>query len=164
MMPFRTLSMILLGVLMMTSAQAFTLTSQDFTHNDKIPDLFTCHGKDVSPTLSWTGAPDKTQSFVLIMDDPDAPRGTWVHWVIYNIPASTSSFAQGKQAGIGGTNSWDKQTYGGPCPPSGTHHYQFTLYALDTMLTLPSPASLQQITEAMRPHILGSTQLIGLYP
>jgi hypothetical protein len=114
--------------------------------------------------LAWSGAPKETKSYVLIMDDPDAPLGTWVHWVIYNIPGTTQGFAQGTQEGIGGTNSWGKQVYGGPCPPKGVHHYGFKLYALDNMLEIPTPASLDAIIDAMKPFVIAETQLTGLYP
>ncbi|MFI4957396.1 MAG: YbhB/YbcL family Raf kinase inhibitor-like protein [Gammaproteobacteria bacterium] len=146
----------------MSQATAFTLNSPDF--DGHIPDKFTCHGGDTSPALTWENAPANTQSFVLIVDDPDAPVRTWVHWVVYNIPGSVTEFDQGNQQGIGGTNTWGNQNYGGPCPPSGTHHYHFKLYALDTMLDLPNPASLNQIMKAMKSHVLDQAELIGLYP
>jgi Raf kinase inhibitor-like YbhB/YbcL family protein len=146
----------------MSQATAFTLKSADF--DGHIPDKFTCHGGDTSPALSWENAPSNTQSFVLIMDDPDAPVGTWIHWVIYNIPASVTGFEQGQQDGVGGLNTWGNQHYGGPCPPSGTHHYHFKLFALDTMLNLDEPAALKDVQKAMNGHVLDNADLIGLYP
>lgn len=149
----------------MGTAIAFNLTSQDIHNGGNIPERFTCHGKDISPSLAWEGAPSQTQSFVLIMEDPDAPGGTWLHWIVYNIPSIVLGFSQGERQGIGAINSWGKQGYGGPCPPSGVHHYHFKLYALDTLLHLASsPANLEQVQEAMKGHILGTAELIGLYP
>ena len=148
----------------MSPAHAFTLISSDFQDSGKIPTQFTCHGDDTSPALSWSNAPANTKTFVLGVEDPDAPSGTFIHWVVYNIPATVLGFPQGSQQGIGGLNSFRNQSYGGPCPPSGVHHYIFTLYALDTELTLASPATLDDIKKAMSSHVLGTATLTGLYP
>lgn len=147
-----------------------TLTSSAFTHGAMIPKEYTCDGKDISPPLSWGDPPEKTQSFALIMDDPDAPMGTWVHWVIYNIPATARGLPEGvpKDADLPdgsrqGRNSWRKIGYGGPCPPSGTHRYFFKLYALDIVLTLASGATKDELLKAMEGHILANAELMGRY-
>ncbi len=147
-----------------------TLTSSVFTHGAMIPKDYTCDGRDVSPPLSWGEPPEKTQSFALIMDDPDAPMGTWVHWVIYNIPATARGLAEGVPTDADlpdgsrqGRNSWRRIGYGGPCPPSGTHRYFFKLYALDTVLTLASGATKDELLKAMEGHILAQVELMGRY-
>jgi len=147
-----------------------TLTSSVFTHGAMIPKDYTCDGRDVSPPLSWSEPPEKTQSFALIMDDPDAPMGTWVHWVIYNIPATARGLAEGVPTNADlpdgsrqGRNSWRRIGYGGPCPPSGTHRYFFKLYALDTVLTLASGATKDELLKAMEGHILAQAELMGRY-
>lgn len=147
-----------------------TLTSSAFTHGAMIPKDYTCDGKDISPPLSWSDPPEKTQSFALIMDDPDAPMGTWVHWVIYNIPATARGLPEGvpKDADLPdgsrqGRNSWRRIGYGGPCPPSGTHRYFFKLYALDTVLTLASGATKDELLKAMEGHILAQAEFMGRY-
>lgn len=149
---------------------AFTITSSAFAHGAMIPKEYTCDGKDVSPPLSWSDPPEKTQSFALIMDDPDAPMGTWVHWVIYNIPATARSLPEGIPTNADlpdgsrqGRNSWRRIGYGGPCPPSGSHRYFFKLYALDTALTLASGATKEELLQAMEGHILAQAELMGRY-
>ena len=148
---------------------AFTLSSTAFNHNDMIPKRYTCQGENISPALQWHGAPANTQSFALIVDDPDAPNGTFVHWVIFNIPASLTQLPENvKNNGfvLGSTSfssSKKAANYGGPCPPSGTHHYHFKLYALDTMLTLKKGVSKEELLAAMNSHILAQTELVGLY-
>lgn len=146
------------------TAMAFSLTSPDFKEQGSIPDVFTCHGEDRIPTLHWNGAPEGTKSFVLTVLDPDAPMGTWIHWVLYNIPSSVSQLSQDNVQGLGGLNSWNKTNYGGPCPPGGIHHYIFTLYALDTTLDLSPEPTLKTVMNAMNSHILGTAKLTGLYP
>ncbi|HOO40687.1 MAG TPA: YbhB/YbcL family Raf kinase inhibitor-like protein [Syntrophales bacterium] len=135
-----------------------------------IPSKYTCDGKDISPPLAWKDVPDGTKSFALISDDPDAPMGTWVHWVIYNIPPDVTELEENiprekefKNGIVQGTNSWPKIGYGGPCPPSGTHRYYFKLYALDTMLSLKPGADKAQLFKAMAGHILAEAQLMGKY-
>lgn len=145
---------------------AFTLESSAFKANDMIPTRFTCDASNASPPLSWKGAPSTTQSFVLIMDDPDAPRGTWVHWVLFNIPASTTQLTEGNnipQGATGAKNSWNDNNYGGPCPPSGTHRYFFKLYALDIFLKLDANADKETVLKAMQGHVLASAELMGKY-
>jgi len=140
------------------------LTSTAFIHNSQIPSEFTCDGSDLSPPLSIIDVPANAKSLVLISDDPDAPVGTWDHWIVFNIPPSTKEIAKGKESqGTPGKNSWGRTGYGGPCPPSGTHRYFFKLYALDTMLNLPEGSNKKQIEAAMQGHILARVELMGLY-
>ncbi|ABD00381.1 putative phosphatidylethanolamine-binding protein [Synechococcus sp. JA-3-3Ab] len=149
---------------------ALQLTSSAFSHSESIPSRYTCDGEDLSPPLAWSGAPSETQSFALIMDDPDAPRGTFVHWVVYNLPTSVSSLPEGirgdadlPQGAVHGQNSWGRNDYGGPCPPSGTHRYFFTLYALDRQLSLAAGATKEALLQAMEGHLLAQAQLMGTY-
>jgi len=149
---------------------AFELTSTAFAPGEPIPRKYTCDGEDISPPLRWSDPPQDTQSFALIADDPDAPVGTWVHWVLYNLPAETRALPQAvppesdlSDGSRHGKNSWRRLGYGGPCPPSGTHRYFFRLYALDTVLDLKGGASKKQLLKAMEGHILGQTELMGLY-
>jgi Raf kinase inhibitor-like YbhB/YbcL family protein len=153
-----------------SSAQGLELKSPAFVSGSMIPSLYTCEGKDISPPLAWSGAPAGTKSFVLICDDPDAPLMTWVHWVYYNIPASVTSLPEAlakaekpAQGGIHGKSSFGDFGYGGPCPPWGTHRYFFKLYALDTVLTLPSGAKKKDVLKAMDKHVLSKTELMGKY-
>jgi Raf kinase inhibitor-like YbhB/YbcL family protein len=138
------------------------LTSPEFEHNSMIPSQFTCDGQDVNPTLNIEDIPEETKSLVLIVDDPDAPMGTWVHWVVFNIPV-TSQIQKDSVPGRQGINDFRKKNYGGPCPPSGTHRYFFKLYALDIELDLEESIRKEDVEEAMEGHILAQTELIGLY-
>jgi Raf kinase inhibitor-like YbhB/YbcL family protein len=131
---------------------------------------YTCDGADFSPPLEWAGSPAGTKSFALICDDPDAPMGTWVHWVIYDIPPTATMLAEGitrekdlPGGGTQGINDFRKIGYGGPCPPGGTHRYFFKLYALDTTLGLKPGITKDQLLKAMRGHILAEAQLMGTY-
>jgi Raf kinase inhibitor-like YbhB/YbcL family protein len=143
-----------------------TLKSNDFTANGLIPSEFTCDGDNISPTLSWQGAPSSTKSFVLIMDDPDAPGGVWDHWLLFNIPAALHELSAGvispPDDSEMGMNSWGETGYGGPCPPDREHRYFFKLYALDTKLNLSSPKK-SQLEAAMNGHIIEKAVLIGRY-
>ena len=147
------------------------LISSAFEQGEMIPDRYTCKGQDISPALSWVGLPEGSQSLALLCDDPDAPMGIWVHWVIFNIPAEEdglpeevpASKATLKNGAIQGTNSWGRIGYGGPCPPSGTHRYFFRLYALDTGLDLQPGATKAQLLKAMEGHILAECELMGRY-
>lgn len=144
----------------------FELTSPAFAPGARIPEKFTCDGDDSSPPLQWTNPPAKTQSFALIMDDPDAPRGTWVHWLLFNLPAGIRELPEQAALPSGaqiGHNSWGRSIYGGPCPPSGTHRYVFKLYALDTTLNLSSSTDKTQLVRAMTRHILAEAELMGVY-
>lgn len=147
---------------------ALSFESSAFFNQDKLPVQFTCDGKDVSPELSWKEAPSSTQSFVLIMSDPDAPGGMFYHWVVYNIPAATTSLAEGsKQLPIGaivGKTSWGKQHYNGPCPPKGsTHRYVFSLYAINTTLSLPADSEAPAVIDALQNHVMGEADLKVTY-
>lgn len=146
------------------------LTSSEFKEGQLIPPKYTCDGIDISPPLSWNGAPDGVKTWALIVDDPDAPAKVWVHWVIYNIDSSITQLPEHipatgtlKNGAMQGLNDFRNYGYGGPCPPSGTHHYRFTLYALDTRLNLKPGASKPQLLKAMEGHILSEIRLIGLY-
>jgi hypothetical protein len=142
-----------------------SISSPAFEYGRPIPPQFTADGDDVSPELTITGVPDGTVSLALIMDDPDAPMGTWVHWVVWNIPANTPVIGEGSEpiGSAGGRNSWGRTGYGGPAPPSGTHRYFFKLYALDTVLDLPPTADKAALEGAMEEHILDRTELMGTY-
>jgi Raf kinase inhibitor-like YbhB/YbcL family protein len=151
---------------------AFTLTSTAFGDGAAIPAQYTCDGVDVSPPLAWSGPPPGTRSFALIADDPDAPAGTWVHWVLYNLPADVSELpenvAKVESLDLGGArqgrNDFRHPGYGGPCPPPGpAHRYFFKLYALDTRLELKAGAQKKDVEAAMEGHVLGSAQLMGTY-
>ena len=150
--------------------EKFSLSSGAFGQGDSIPVEYTCDGSDMSPPLVFSGIPDGVKSIALIMDDPDAPGETWVHWVIYNIPAGTQQLAEGipgERTLNGGSRQgmmdFGSIGYGGPCPPSGTHRYFFKVYALDTVLDLQPGASKQQLENAMQGHILAKTELMGRY-
>ncbi len=153
---------------------ALTITSTAFASEGTIPKRYTCDGPDLSPPLAWTGVPSGTKIFALIVDDPDAPdpaapRMTWVHWLLYNIPADITSLAEGEtrkdlpRGAAEGINDWKSTGYRGPCPPIGRHRYFFKLYALDTTLPdLGSPTK-SKLENAMKGHILGEAQLMGTY-
>jgi Raf kinase inhibitor-like YbhB/YbcL family protein len=147
-------------------AQAsFILTSDVFNNNEAIPLKHSGKGQDISPPLAWSNPPSETKSYALICDDPDAPSGTWTHWVLYNIPSNVKTIEEGKlpNGATLGKNSWGKTSYGGPNPPSGTHHYIFTLYALDVALALPSGLTSDQLRQAMAGHVLDKATLIGTF-
>ena len=149
---------------------ALVITSSAFIEGQAIPSRYTCDGTDVSPDLAWSGVPEGTAGLALICDDPDAPMGTWVHWVLFNIPADADglpaeipSDAALENGARHGTNDFRRLGYGGPCPPGGTHRYFFKLYALDTMLELDSGITKARLLEAMEGHILAEGQLMGTY-
>lgn len=153
---------------------SLVLVSTAFSAGGAIPRQYTCDGRDVSPPLSWAGVPDQARSLVLIVDDPDAPdpaapKMTWVHWLLYNLPAQPGGLAEGVAHGqllagvLQGINDWQRTGYGGPCPPIGTHRYFFKLYALDTVLPdlrNPTKAVLEQV---MQGHVLAQAELMGVY-
>jgi Raf kinase inhibitor-like YbhB/YbcL family protein len=153
------------------ASMTFALTSSAFPSGGEIPKQYTCKGSDISPPLEWTGAPQRTASFALIMDDPDAPAGTWVHWVLWNAPATAHTLPEGvpkrEQLDDGtrqGLNSFHKVGYNGPCPPGGkTHRYFFRLYALDGKLELASSASRADLDAAMKGHVLGQAEYMGTF-
>ncbi|OGX05976.1 MAG: hypothetical protein A2Z88_02805 [Omnitrophica WOR_2 bacterium GWA2_47_8] len=138
------------------------ITSPGFTHNAMIPSRYTCQGEDINPPLQISDLPLGAKSLVLINDDPDAPGMTWDHWVVYNI-APTEKIEEDSVPGLQGKNSWGRNDYGGPCPPSGTHRYFFKLYALDIRLELKEGVRKKQVEDAMKGHILSEAILIGLY-
>ncbi len=151
----------------------WSLTSPAFAEGEKIPSKFTCDGNDISPELRWTDPPTKTVELALICEDPDAPRGTWVHWVLFNLPADRRSLPEAvPKIGIveilggakQGRNSGGSLGYQGPCPPQGpAHHYHFRLYALDAPAKLDPGATRAELDKAMQGHILSETELVGLY-
>lgn len=159
-------SIVCILFLFSAGAQAsLTLTSDAFNNNASIPLQYSGKGQDISPPLAWSNPPSGTQSYALICDDPDAPSGTWTHWVLYNIPSTVNHIDEGKlpKEATLGKNSWGKTSYGGPNPPSGTHHYIFTLYALDAPLALPSGLTSDQLRQAMDGHVLDKATLIGTF-
>ncbi len=141
------------------------ITSPAFHDNQPIPRRCSADGLDVSPELLIEGIPEGTQSLALVMDDPDAPRGTWVHWVVWNIPPTTTVIQEGTRpsGSSSGRNSWGRTGYGGPSPPSGTHRYFFKLYALDAVLDLSPTTDTAALERAMAGHILGEARLMGTY-
>jgi Raf kinase inhibitor-like YbhB/YbcL family protein len=142
------------------------LTSDAFSNGQSIPAKYSCIGKNISPALAWTEPPAGTQSFALIVDDPDAPGRTWVHWVLFNIAANTRSLPEDFSADSSiavGNNSSNQASYQGPCPPSGTHRYYFKLYALDTVLSLLPGAAKDQLLKEMDGHILAQAELLGTF-
>ncbi len=153
------------------AAMNLRITSSAFAHGDPIPVKHTCDGEDVSPPLKWGDAPEGTKSFALISDDPDAPVGTWVHWVIYDIPAEVTELPEAvpasEQLDNGarqGRNDFKRIGYGGPCPPRGNpHRYFFKLYALDTFLGLKPGAKKKDVLRAMEGHVLAQAELMGTY-
>ncbi len=150
-----------------TAAGALELRSPAFTGGAAIPAVYTCSGADISPPLSWSEPPAGTQSLVLTLTDPDAPAGTWVHWLLYNLPPQQRGLPENltrPPAGSGtGRNSWGRTAYGGPCPPSGTHRYVFRLFALDRRLDFARPPDAGRLRRAMRGHILEQAELLGRY-
>jgi Raf kinase inhibitor-like YbhB/YbcL family protein len=153
---------------------SFTLSSSDFVHDGAIPKRFTCQGADISPELQWSGAPEQTRSFALIVDDPDAPdpaapKMVYVHWVLYNLPASLKVLGQAIEEDalphgtLQGLNDWKRTGYGGPCPPIGRHRYFFKLYALDTVLPDLGRPTKAQLEQAMGGHVLAQVVLMGTY-
>jgi len=139
------------------------LTSPEFKNNGKMPARYTCDGEDINPPLTIDDVPIEAQSLVLIVDDPNATEGVWDHWVVFNIPPETEEIPERADIGTAGENSWGKEAYGGPCPPSGEHRYKFKLYALDIKLDLQEGSTKEEVEEAMEGHILEETELIGKY-
>ena len=154
--------------------ETMKLTSAAFGDNQSIPKIYTCEGKDVSPPLVWSGVPANAKSLALIVDDPDAPdpaapRMTWVHWVLYNIPVAASGLPEGvassalPKGSLEGLNDWQRTGYGGPCPPIGRHRYFHKLYALDAVLPDLKKPNKGALEKAMKGHIIAEAQLIGTY-
>ncbi|HZX41461.1 MAG TPA: YbhB/YbcL family Raf kinase inhibitor-like protein [Myxococcaceae bacterium] len=149
------------------------ISSPSFSPQGSIPEKYTCEGSDTSPPLAWSGVPPSARSLALIVDDPDAPdprapKMTWVHWVLYNLPPKTTSLAEGAsrsppQAARDGLNDWKRTGYGGPCPPIGRHRYFFKLYALDVALPDLGKPSKADLLKAMEGHVVGNAELVGTY-
>ncbi len=159
---------ILMCFLVSSNVFAMTLKSKDFVNEGKIPQVFTCEGKDNSPELSWSDVPAKAQSLALIVHDPDAPHeGGWTHWVLFNLPVTIKGLPQAMveypKGAVRGQNSSKKNEYRGPCPPTGSHRYYFRLYALDIKLDLPEGANKDKVEQAMKGHVLGQAELMGKY-
>jgi len=145
--------------------ETLTVSSPGFSQGEAIPARHTCDGNDTSPAIVIDGVPPATRSLALVMDDPDAPMGTWVHWVVWNIPPQTREIPEHSlppQASQG-KNDWHRNTYGGPCPPSGTHRYFFRAYALDTVLKLGNSTTKADLERAMQGHVLAKGELMGTY-
>jgi Raf kinase inhibitor-like YbhB/YbcL family protein len=156
------------------SAMTLKLTSPAFPHQGEIPKRYTCDGEDISPQIAWIDLPAGTRSLAFIVDDPDAPdpaapKMTWVHWVLYNIPPATPGLPEAVRSGelpgntLEGVNDWKRTGYGGPCPPTGRHRYFHKLYALDTALPDLGKPNKAKLMEAMKGHIIGQAELIGTY-
>jgi Raf kinase inhibitor-like YbhB/YbcL family protein len=145
--------------------ETLTISSPVFNHGEAIPVRFSCDGTDASPPLVIGKIPPTARSLALIMDDPDAPVGTWVHWVVWNIPVQTREIPENSlpHGAIQGRNDWKRNSYGGPCPPSGTHRYYFRLFALDTSLQLTSSTTKADLERAMQGHVLARGELMGIY-
>ncbi len=146
------------------------LTRPRQKNSQPIPRSYTCDGANVSPPLEWSGVPPNAKTLAIVCDDPDAPAGTWVHWVVYNLPADNIGFIENtpateelKSGGMQGKNDFQKIGYGGPCPPNGTHRYFFKLYALDSGLPLQAGVTKADLLKAMEGHIVAQAQLIGTY-
>jgi len=158
----------------MMNASNMSITSEAFEHNSHIPSRYTCDGEDISPPLAWRHVPAGTESLVLIVDDPDAPdpaapKVTWVHWLLYNIPASWQGLEEALAAENlldntrQGRNGWKRTAYGGPCPPTGRHRYFFKLYAMDTVLPDLHEPTKAKLENSMQGHVLAQAELIGTY-
>lgn len=143
----------------------FRLSSPTFADGADIPPRHTCDGDDVSPRLTWSGAPAGTRSLALVMDDPDAPRGTFTHWVVYDIPSSATELGEGSTVATQGRNSFGRTGYGGPCPPPGDkpHRYRFTLYALDVPAIALESGTREELDAAIDTHVAGTARLVGRY-
>ncbi len=155
----------------MITMETISISADGFKEGETIPEEFTCEGRNISPRLSWKGIPSGTKSIALIMDDPDAPKGTFVHWVLYNMNAKAQNLPKGMSlnpklpdGSIQGMTDFGRPGYGGPCPPPGKpHRYFFKIYALDTTLDLPPGATKGQVESAMKEHILAKGELMGKY-
>ncbi len=167
------LSALALGIFLVSGATGkeggkmsdMKISSPAFAHNGSIPAKYTCDGEDKSPPLVIGNVPSGAKSLALIVDDPDAPAGTWVHWVLWNIPPATSELGENAfpPGALQGKNSWGKNLYGGPCPPSGSHRYFFKLYALDATLDLGPATTKKELERAMEKHIVARAELTGVY-
>jgi Raf kinase inhibitor-like YbhB/YbcL family protein len=143
--------------------EKLSVKSPAFENNKPIPVKYTCDGANINPPLTIEGAPEETKTLVLIVDDPDAPAGTFNHWGVWNIPPTTRKIKENTVPGTEGISSYRKHAYGGPCPPYGTHRYFFKVYALDTQLDLKSNSTKRDVEKAMKGHVLAEGELMGLY-
>jgi hypothetical protein len=171
---FSSLVLMTVNLLRAEEIMALTLKSSAFDNGGEIPSRYTCEGEDVSPSLVWTGVPETARSLVLIIDDPDAPdpkapKMTWVHWVLYNIPPDVTGLPEGvvpaklSPGMMEGLNDWKRIGYGGPCPPIGRHRYFHKLYALDTVLEVMNTPTKANVEVAMKGHVIAQTELMGTY-
>jgi hypothetical protein len=171
---FSSLVLMTVNLLRAEEIMALTLKSSAFDNGGEIPSRYTCEGEDVSPSLVWTGVPETARSLVLIIDDPDAPdpkapKMTWVHWVLYNIPPDVTGLPEGVVPAklspdmMEGLNDWKRIGYGGPCPPIGRHRYFHKLYALDTVLEVMNTPTKANVEVAMKGHVIAQTELMGTY-
>ena len=142
--------------------KALNIGSPVFKVGTTIPERYTCEGKDMNPPLEIGNIPAEAKSLVLIVDDPDAPRGTWLHWLVWNIPI-VNRINENEVPGVQGLNSFGRIAYGGPCPPSGTHRYYFKVYALNRFLDLAEGATLKEVDTAMQSHVIAYGEVVGLY-
>lgn len=156
--------------LLVKGEELMEIKSKAFEAGGTIPSKYTCDGEDISPPLFWSGIPKDTQSLALISDDPDAPMGTWVHWVVYNIPPSVNELPEGvptdkklTNGALQGITDFKRIGYGGPCPPSGTHRYFFKLYALNKKVSLDAGATKKQLLDAIKGSIIAECELVGKY-
>jgi Raf kinase inhibitor-like YbhB/YbcL family protein len=151
------------GVLEAKRVKNLSVKSPVFENNKLIPAKYTCDGDNVNPPLTIEGVPEEAKSLVLIVDDPDAPMGTWDHWIVWNIPPTTRKIEENTVPGTEGMSTYRKHAYGGPCPPYGTHRYFFKIYALDTELDLNQDSEKKDVEKAMESHVLAEGELVGLY-
>lgn len=145
--------------------ETMKISSPAFADNGQIPPKYTCDGEDINPPLRLEHVPEGARSLALIIEDPDAPAGLWIHWLVWNINPHQNEIAENStpREAMAGRNSFNRTGYGGPCPPSGTHHYIFRLFALDSVLPLAGGSTKNQLEEAMKPHVLAEARLTGLY-
>ena len=157
------MNLLILYIMSSILSSTLTVKSSAFKNNELIPSKYTCDGANINPDLSIENIPENTESLALIVDDPDAPNGTYIHWVMWDIPPK-KSIKENSQPGTEGKNSMRENKYFGPCPPSGTHHYHFKIYALDIKLSyLPSDTNAEELLNAMKEHVIASSELVGLY-
>jgi Raf kinase inhibitor-like YbhB/YbcL family protein len=148
---------------MVKTVKQLTISSPAFENEKPIPEKYTCDGEDVNPPLSISDVPAEAKSLVLIVEDPDSPSGLWIHWLVWDIPANTTTIAEDSVPGREGLNTDRRHRYGGPCPPSGTHRYFFKVYALDTKLGLLENSTKKDVEKAMRGHMIAQGELMGVY-
>lgn len=164
---FTILLCVLVFFIIWRMAMSLTLSSSAFKDGEKIPKQYSCNGSNISPPLEWKNIPPEAKSFVLIMDDPDAPAGTWVHWILVNIPPGVKSLSENltipPEGAAFARNSWNRNDYSGPCPPSGTHRYYFTLYALDQLLPFNKRMNKAEIEKIIKGHVIESAELMGKF-